>query len=284
MISVVIPSYNRSKTILRSVESVLNQTYTDIEVIIVDDGSTDDTEKVIKSISDLRVKYIKQENLGACVARNKGVELAKGDYIAFHDSDDVWHKDKLKKQFDIINNTNADVVICKMALIDRSGNVKKIYPSYLSEGYIKPVKNLFEIGTQTIIGKSSIFKKYKFDDDLPRFQEFEMLYRVSKEYSIYCLDEVLVDYYVGDDSISKNPNKMFLAGKIILDMHPEIIKTKPIMAERLACNLLTAAFVIRKKNYNQYKECINLVFIYSHSIRTLVKYIYLLLLYFIKFK
>ena len=89
LVSVIIPTYNRAHLIKRSAMSVLNQTYSNLELIIVDDGSTDNTEEVVKSIDDNRVIYIKQPNQGACAARNNGIDHAKGEFIAFQDSDDV---------------------------------------------------------------------------------------------------------------------------------------------------------------------------------------------------
>ena len=99
MVSVIIPSYNREKTIKKAIDSVLNQTWNDLEVIVVDDGSTDNTSQVISEIKDDRLKYVHQENAGACVARNRGINLASGEIIAFHDSDDLWRVDKLEKKW-----------------------------------------------------------------------------------------------------------------------------------------------------------------------------------------
>ena len=99
MVSVIIPTYNRSNVILNSVNSVLNQTYKDLEVIVVDDCSDDETEIVLKSIKDQRLRYIKHEkNMGACAARNTGIDLAKGEFIAFHDSDDICRKERIEHE------------------------------------------------------------------------------------------------------------------------------------------------------------------------------------------
>ena len=110
-ISVIIPTYNRSFQILRSVSSVLNQIEVLCEVIVVDDGSSDDTEKVLAQVSD-RIRYIKTKNYGVSAARNRGILEAQGDWIAFLDSDDVWHLDKIKRQIECIKRTNAKVCFC----------------------------------------------------------------------------------------------------------------------------------------------------------------------------
>lgn len=88
--SIIIPTYNREKTILQSVESVLSQTFSDTEIIIVDDGSTDNTKSIIEQINDSRILYVRQTNAGAPSARNHGISLARGKYISFQDSDDNW--------------------------------------------------------------------------------------------------------------------------------------------------------------------------------------------------
>ncbi len=85
LVSVIIPAYNRASTVQKAVESVLAQSYDHLEVLLIDDGSTDETAAVVQSIQDPRLRYIYQQNAGACAARNHGVSLAKGEYIAFHD-------------------------------------------------------------------------------------------------------------------------------------------------------------------------------------------------------
>ena len=90
LVSFIVTSYNYSQYVLETIKSLKNQTINDFEIIVVDDCSTDDTEKTVKSIDDSRIKYIKLEkNSGACVARNKGIEISRGEFIAFNDSDDL---------------------------------------------------------------------------------------------------------------------------------------------------------------------------------------------------
>ena len=99
LISIIIPTYNREYTLLFSIKSVLNQTYKNFELLVVDDGSEDDTESLVKKISDPRVRYIRhKKKLGANSARNTGIMASKGNYIAFNDSDDEWLPEKLMKQ------------------------------------------------------------------------------------------------------------------------------------------------------------------------------------------
>ena len=110
LVSVIIPAYNRAGTIERSVRSVLDQTVKELEVIVVDDCSTDQTESAVLQIHDSRVRYDRLgEQSGACVARNRGVDLARGELIAFQDSDDFWKPEKLEKQLYALKEYGADI-------------------------------------------------------------------------------------------------------------------------------------------------------------------------------
>ena len=110
LVSVIIPAYNRAGTIERSVRSVLDQTVKELEVIVVDDCSTDQTESVVLQIHDNRVRYDRLgEQSGACVTRNRGVDLARGELIAFQDSDDFWKPEKLEKQLYALKEYGADI-------------------------------------------------------------------------------------------------------------------------------------------------------------------------------
>lgn len=270
MVSVIIPSYNRADKILPAVESVLNQTYTDIELIIVDDGSGDNTKEVIESINDSRLRYVYQENAGACAARNNGINQAKGEYIAFHDSDDIWHKDKLEKQMDALLKNDADIVCCKLIKIYSDGKTE-FKPSKLRQGFMKPVTNLFGIGTQTIVAKRKVFDEFSFDTEFPCFQECELLYRAAKKFSLYCLDEGLVDYFVGNDSISSNHTKKYYACKLFLQKHPELIKEYPLMAKRMSDNLFTAAVYAKKTGEKDIKKYTRLAVKCNKTPKTMLK-------------
>ena len=205
MISVIIPSYNRETTIKRSVQSVLNQSYTDLEVIVVDDCSTDDTSSVVNRIMarDNRVKYIKHEiNAGACAARNTGIAAASGEYIAFQDSDDSWRKDKLKIQMETMKRFQADVCICKMKRHYRSNNRTSIYPN-VETGLIEYMDIIKQplVSTQMILAKREVFADHIFDIKVKRMQDFDWSVRAARDYSFCMAGEVLVDQYIQQDSM-----------------------------------------------------------------------------------
>ena len=139
IISVIIPAYNVKKYIVESVNSVINQEYKNLEIIIVDDGSNDGTEKICDDFLkiDKRIKVIHQKNMGLSGARNTGLDNAKGRYIAFLDSDDVYFKDMIKKLYYNIKNLNADCVVCEYIYVRTSKkiNVQK----YKNNEKIMPV-------------------------------------------------------------------------------------------------------------------------------------------------
>lgn len=203
MVSVVIPAYNRAKVIRRAIESCLNQTYKDIEVIVVDDGSSDGTKEVIATIDDNRLRYVYQDNAGACAARNRGIELAQGEYIAFQDSDDEWHADKLEKQMATLIEMKADFVFCGFIKTYSNGQKEKI-PENITSRMYEQQELLYEsiVSTQTIVGKSSAVRAVMFDESMPRMQDYDFIIRASSEYNVYCVAEYLANVYEQDDSIT----------------------------------------------------------------------------------
>lgn len=274
MVTVIIPSYNRAQKVKVAVESVLAQTWSDLEVIVVDDGSSDNTREVLSTINDLRLRYVYQENAGACAARNHGISLAKGEYIAFHDSDDVWHPDKLQKQMEVFQNTDIDLVFCKLKKI-LSDESYVLSPMSIAAGVLNPVSTLIGIGTQTLVAKRYVFEEFRFDAAFPRLQEFELLYRIAQKYTLYCIDEGLVDYYVGDDSISSDPRKMYQACKLIMEKHPEMITKYPVMSAGMANLLLKAATQMRQRKMKQYKDCLNLAARCNMNLKQKVKAVFI---------
>ena len=244
MISVVLPSYNRAHILPRAIESILGKTYKDIELIIVDDGSSDNTAEVVGRFSDSRIVYVRQENAGACAARNNGIAHARGAYIAFQDSDDIWHQDKLEKQLATLQNTGADVVFCRMNRMV-GGEKVGLVSDYFHEGFLPKDEVPMSIGTQTLVGKSEVFKQERFDSEMPRFQEFEMLVRAQKSFSIYCMEEPLVDYLLQKDSISANVSSIMAAWRLILKKHPDFLTQYKSSRARIARDIQLNAKTVK---------------------------------------
>ncbi len=238
MISVIIPSYNRAPVLPRAVESVLAQTYADLELIVVDDCSTDGTLTYLESIDDARVRIVRMpENGGACAARNRGIAEAVGDCIAFQDSDDAWRPDKLERQIAALEASGADVCVCRMERHGFPQDAPKVVPS-LPAGMVAREEVIFRsmASTQTILARRSVFSDALFDPDMPRFQDYEWSIRASERHGFVLVDEVLVDAYLQDDSItSTDAAKMLGAYRLIADKHSALAAADPrFHAELLA--------------------------------------------------
>ena len=222
-VSVIIPTYNRAHLLGRAIKSVLNQTYKDFELIVVDDGSTDDTEKVVGNFKDERIRYISLEkNMGAGVARNRGIEASRGKYIAFHDSDDEWLAEKLEKQTGVFNAASSDVgyAYTDMWHVLRDGEKHYWHSPAISKGRIINEKNMdyqvHRLGIQTTMIKKRCFGTIGvFDVRFPRFIDLEFFVRLAKHFNSCHIREPLVKFYDQTDGISSN-NRAYSVGRMLL--------------------------------------------------------------------
>ena len=214
LISVIIPTYNRSYCIERSIRSVLNQSYKNLELIVVDDCSTDDTERVVHSIEDARLRYTKlKKNSGPSAARNAGIKLAQGSYIAFHDSDDVWHLDKLEKQMNCFAvNPDSTMVFCKFKIL---GENPKIIPednffdtTLCEHGMLDILLRSPKIGAPTIlIKKSNLKTDVFFDESLHTLEDWELSLKIAANGKISFVNEVLVDVYQSENGVNNSSSE-----------------------------------------------------------------------------
>lgn len=230
LISVIIPSYNRAHIIMKSIESVLKQTYKNIELIVVDDGSTDDTKKVLDLIEDERFKYIKLEkNSGMCAARNAGTNIANGRFIAIHDSDDVWQNDKLEKQYILMKKTDCDLSFCRMRRINIDSKEQVVPNENLtidSDIFHKLLNGNF-IASITIMMKIELAKKMLFDPEVRRFTDWDFVLRVVKaNYKIVYLPEILATSYIQNDSTAQTADS-YDSIKFIYNRYKKDIESYP---------------------------------------------------------
>jgi len=241
LVSVIIPTYNRAKLLPRAIKSVLGQTYKNIELVIVDDCSTDDTRAVIKNFSqnDKRIKYLfHKKNKGAAAARNTGIKASGGKYIAFQDSDDKWIHDKLEKQMEIFNNfPNRNFVVYTSFL--KIGKEEASYFPYCRDVKKKNGMLFDELLIRNFIGFPTILLKKEclenvglLDESFPRNQDWELFLRLSKIYPFKFVDEPLVLSFDTPGSISSKPELFIQARKLILKKYEsDIKKNKAIWAK-----------------------------------------------------
>lgn len=204
VISVVIPCYNRKDKLPDCLESVLGQSHRELEVLVVDDASTDGTEALFADIRDPRVTYLRySENRGACYARNYGARRAHGKYLAFQDSDDIWHPDKLEKQLAHLLATGADMTFCGMNRISADGS-RFYYPVHGYDAHQSLEQFLAEnrAGTQTMLMHRYVWETLEFDESFRRYQDWDFSIRAAAAYRLAYLPQALVDSEVGSDSIS----------------------------------------------------------------------------------
>ena len=206
-VSVIIPTHNRQHLIERSVLSVLKQTYKNIEVIIVDDGSTDETYfKVKKLLEDKRVQYIRCENKGVSAARNLGAACSSGDYLAFLDSDDEWLKYKLEKQVNFIESNRDVHCLHTNEQWIRNGkkvNQRKIHQKFGGRIFEKCLSLCFISPSTVIISRDVFLEVGSFDEEFIVCEDFDLWLKLSSLYEIHYIDEVLINKYGGhEDQLS----------------------------------------------------------------------------------
>ena len=227
-VSVIIPTYNMSRFISDAVESVLNQTYQDYEIIIVDDGSTDGTKAIVKKHIDQcpdKVRYIYQENKGLAVARNTAIKNAGGEFIALLDADDKYCSHRLEEGIKVIeSHQHIGLVHANVTRISEEGEhilTPKRNKRVLS-GYI--FNDLFirkaDISCPTVLLRKECFDRVGlFDENLTRLgcEDREAWLRIAREYKVEYIDEVLAYYRYVKSGMSKNREKMTKARYYVVD-------------------------------------------------------------------
>lgn len=183
--SVVIPVYNRADSVLPALQSVQNQTFDDFECLIIDDGSKDGDKlaAVIASLNDERFEYIRQQNNGACHARNTGIDRARGLYVALLDSDDLFLPEKLEKCARLLPQSDQDVLVCSQMVVERGmQNVwirpnRGPLPNERVDEYL--LCNPGKIQTSTMVLPTRLARAVRFDEGLPSLQDADFAIRVA---------------------------------------------------------------------------------------------------------
>ena len=207
-VSIIIPMYNSAKHIEKCINSVINQTYTNIEIIVVDDNSSDNSAGIIESKYDNRIKIIKlNNNVGAASARNIGIDASTGDLICFLDSDDYWVLDKLEKQVNFIEKNNYVFIYSDYAYL-KNEKVNHIAHVPKSITYKKALKNT-TIFTSTVMFNMEYLSKADIHmPNVKKGQDTATWWQVLKKgYTAYAINEVLAYYRVGEKSLSSNKIK-----------------------------------------------------------------------------
>lgn len=200
-VSVIIPSFNRSTVIARAIDSVLNQSYKNFELIIIDDGSTDSTDAVVESfIKNDKIKYFRQPNLGVSAARNLGASKASGDWLAFLDSDDEWHSDKLLTQVNFLKENESLKIAYTDEIWIRNGvkvNKKLIHQKFGGWIFDKCVHQCFIAPSSVILSSKLFFEMGGFDRDFKVCEDYDLWLKISSLYEVGFITLPLISKYGG---------------------------------------------------------------------------------------
>ena len=234
MFSIIIPTYNRAKFVETAIKSVLDQSYRDFEILIIDDGSTDETETVINKLQDDRIRYFYQENLGRSSARNKGIEEAKGEWICFLDDDDLLQNNCLENYKSKIEDIDREgVMIIGQCLLQRSGEIVNRASQHPAQ-YPNLVAYIWDafVQIQSICFHRSIFMEDRFPIEFSIWEDKHLLSRLVMKYPIVTIPEstaIVIDHpnrsinRVDKENWNIHVDEMANAIKDLVEKHPEIL-------------------------------------------------------------
>lgn len=235
IVSVILPTYNRAALIAAAARSVLDQTFRGLELLVVDDGSTDDTESVLRGIQDCRLHYHRLDrNRGQSAARNEGLRRVRGEFVAFQDSDDHWAPDKLERSMGAIRGARPDVAgaYTDMARVWRDGRVTYHHSPELRRGrWIDPKTRFYQpyrLGIQaTLIRRSCLDAVGAFDEGLRYFEDMELFMRLARRYDMEHVRAALVNY-VQTPGVSDDTTEQWRARRRLwLRYAPAILRESP---------------------------------------------------------
>ncbi len=223
MVSIIMPTFNRANVIMDSIKSVLSQTYSDIELIIIDDGSIDNTAEMVGEIPDSRIRYIRLDsNYGQSHARNVGIEAAQGDYIAFLDSDNEWDKEHLKGRVQLVSSISEPFISYSRVRMKEEKEEQWIFPKEIDESISEKRNELLKImcianqfdTNAVLIDRRCLFEE-KFDESLLALEDWELFFRIirNEKNRIIFDHRITVTHNLQPDSLSKDYSR-YIVGRI----------------------------------------------------------------------
>lgn len=256
-VSVIVPTYNRASLIARAVDSILAQTFKDFEVIIIDDGSKDNTKEVLKPYEG-KIKYIYQNNGGISKARNRGIQESSGTYIAFLDSDDYWAPEKLAVQAKVLDeNRNVGIVYARMPIVNEHGDILGMKPNGVSGKNFQELLRVWgDLPTSSVMTRRECFDRVGvFDDDLPPMEDIDMWLRIAHSYELYEVEgKVLAYYWRHDHQITQDQIKVYSG---LVKIHAKILRIfDDVPKELITKKLVSNQYILSRLYYKKqmYKE------------------------------
>ena len=281
LVSVILPTYNRAAVLEKSIESVLRQSLRELELIVVDDGSEDETQKLLASVRDPRLRTVRLEtNGGACRARNIGSAVAGAPLLAFQDSDDLWRPDKLERQLAHLRDSGADMVFCRMRRISEKGK-SFLFPVHSFDPERMQEELLMEnrAATQTMLMKAEVWQALRFDESLRRYQDWDFAIRAAGQFRLAYLPETLAESFVQMDSISATVSS-YPALSRLYEKHAALYAAFPgadavmnrRMGKRLAVSDPAAAYRHFLRSYHLSRSAYDLSMLFLSVVRSRGKF------------
>lgn len=236
-VSVIIPTYNCAEYISDAIDSVLKQTYSDYEIFVVDDGSTDKTKEVLKKYNNI-IKYFYQDNQGPGIARNRAIENSTGEYIAFLDADDMWFPDRLaigvkildeEPEIGLVHGYDINIMGNGKLTNINNKNKKRFLSGYIADNLL--LRKIHINGGTVLFRRECIGKIGYLDDNLSKIglEDRDLWYRIAREYKVKFVDKPLAYYRIRKNSLSKNYENMMKARYYLVNKYyPEGIGNSSI--------------------------------------------------------
>lgn len=225
LVSVIIPAYNSEKTLLQTVQSALAQTYSNIELIVINDGSTDSTLSLLESVNDSRLRVFSYENGGLATARNRGIERASGEYLTFIDADDLWTLDKVEQQVLALQRsqetgTQAGVAYSWTKAMDATGTLfyEGNSESYTGDVYAPLLRcNFITSGSNVMITRAAVEACGVFDSSLRYCEDWDYYLRLARRWPFVVVPQYQILYRQTEGSLSTNVARMEAAYNVVCD-------------------------------------------------------------------
>ena len=282
--SIIIPTYNNELALYDAINSVLEQTFDDFELIIIDDGSTDNTGKLVGNLNDIRLIYKWQKNSGGPASpRNYGMRVAKGEWICYLDSDDIWYKNKLEIAYQYLISNKMDIFYSNevVRILKNNSITRKRYREIGNNPYLNLLSNGNQISTSTVI----LSKKFINNHNL-QFNESEN-YVIVEDYDFWLniaslggnfkhIPEYLGEYIINDNNISNNKKKYFKNLEHLISDHINKIGISLIDKKKLHQKILTQIEISKAMESYRAKK-------YLYSLSIILKTFYISPVNFIKY-
>jgi len=251
LVSVIMATYNRENYLPYAIDSVLHQTYPNLELLIIDDGSIDGTRELVNSYKDPRISYYYQENKGQSSAINVGIQHARGDFISFLDSDNLWKLDKLDRQVRLMNdNPDYQVVYGENEIIDENGILQAVNGSVTrhSGNIMKQLLVYNFVNFNTTMIRAECFRELGgMNSTVPAGPDYDLFLKFSTRYQFLYVPQIFAQYRVMANQMSSNKDRRFRTNHVILS---NFIETYRDLLDRDSINYTWCRFYTSRGRYN----------------------------------